>query len=515
MNAVVLRADREIGPGVVDLLRSTGWTVAVQVSERSPGPSEGDIVLTSESPVDVSIFEEAASRLGPISAVVDLSLAYDLLFTDDDDGPDPPEDPGTISRRLRAASHWLGESGGGALVSVSFSGHFDSATGAADLAAAKGALVGATRALAAEFGPAKVRVVSVTPGAIMTAAAERRLARLPDVDQQRAREWIVERTPLRRPGSANDIGDMCAFLVSREASFITGVDIAVDGGLLCLNRTFSYNPPNVGVHATSSGQHSARVALVTGSGRGIGQAIAYGFAEAGYDIVVNDLAAESLGTTVEGVERRGRRGLGVCADVSDPQDVQRMFSEAADTLGAVEVVVNNAAYYDFGCAVEQTDDAWERTWAVDVTGIFHTARAALPHMRRLGRGVIINIASTNAFVTIPQNSAYASAKAGVVALTRALALELGPSNIRVVDVSPGFTRTAAVQLYLDSLTDARREEEMGGYFRQCPLGRLGEPCEIADTCVFLASDRASFVHGTDISVDGGMWAINKLFSYNP
>ena len=258
-----------------------------------------------------------------------------------------------------------------------------------------------------------------------------------------------------------------------------------------------------------------RVALVTGAAQGIGQAIAVAFASAGLDVVVNDLDESATRTTCELVEAEGARALGVAADVSDFASVSAMFDRVRAELGAVYVVVNNAAFYDFGCATEQTEEAWARTWLVDVTGVRQTTMAALPHMRAHRGGVIVNIISGNAFFTIPQNCTYAAAKTGLVGLTRGLALELGPRGIRVVGVSPGFTATVAVESYLASLSDERRQVEMAEYYRRCPLGRLGRPEEIADACVFLASDEASFISGVDVSVDGGMWALNKTLSYNP
>jgi NAD(P)-dependent dehydrogenase (short-subunit alcohol dehydrogenase family) len=260
---------------------------------------------------------------------------------------------------------------------------------------------------------------------------------------------------------------------------------------------------------------SERVALVTGAGRGIGREIALRFAADGADVVVNDLAVDDTADTVGAVHELGRRALGYGADVSDGEQVQAMFAAARAELGPVSVVVNNAAFYDFGCMTEQTEEAWLRTWGVDVTGVFHTTRAALPHMRAAGGGVIVNIASANAYFTIPQNTTYAAAKAGLVGLTRGLALELGPQGVRVVAVSPGFTRTPAVQAYLDDLSEERRQDEMGGYYAECPIGRLVEPEEVADACVFLASTAASFITGVDLPVDGGMYAVNKSLSYNP
>ena len=129
--------------------------------------------------------------------------------------------------------------------------------------------------------------------------------------------------------------------------------------------------------------------------------------------------------------------------------------------------------------------------------------------------MIVTIASLNGYVTIPQFSAYAPSKAAAIALTRGLALEYGPMGIRVVSVSPGFTATDAVESYLASLPPDRRRVELGDYEARMPLGRLARPREIADTVVFLASPRASFIHGTDVLVDGGMHCLSKAYVFNP
>jgi NAD(P)-dependent dehydrogenase (short-subunit alcohol dehydrogenase family) len=258
-----------------------------------------------------------------------------------------------------------------------------------------------------------------------------------------------------------------------------------------------------------------RVVLVTGGGRGIGHSIALAFAAEGDSVIVNDVPDVGASDTVSAIKAAGGKAIGVMTDISDQSQVQAMFEKVKNEVGPVGVVVNNAAYYDFINPTKQSVKSFEQTFSVDVTGTFHTIQAAVPHMKALGGGVVVNIASVNAYVTIPQNAAYSAAKAAVVGLTRAFALELGPLGIRVVSVSPGFTATPAVNLYLDSLSEEARKLEMGTYYDRLPLGRLAKPEEIADACVFLASERASFITGTDLLVDGGMFALNKVFSYNP
>lgn len=258
-----------------------------------------------------------------------------------------------------------------------------------------------------------------------------------------------------------------------------------------------------------------RTVLVTGAARGIGQAIALAFAAEGDRIVVNDRSDEAGEDTVRRIRELGGEAVAIGADVSRRPEVDALFARAEAALGPVGVVVNNAAAYPEIRATVQTVESFEEVFAVNVTAVFHTAQAALPGMRALGGGVIVTIASLNGYVTIPQFSAYAPSKAAAIALTRGLALEFGPMGIRVVSVSPGFTATDAVQSYLASLPDERRRQELGDYDSKMPLGRLARPEEIADTVVFLASPKASFIHGTDVLVDGGMHCLSKAFLFNP
>jgi NAD(P)-dependent dehydrogenase (short-subunit alcohol dehydrogenase family) len=258
-----------------------------------------------------------------------------------------------------------------------------------------------------------------------------------------------------------------------------------------------------------------RTVLVTGAARGIGHAIALAFAAEGDRVVVNDRSREACEGTISAIRERGGTAIALGADVTRRTEVDGLFAAAEAELGPVGIVVNNAAAYPEIRATVQSVESFENVFAVNVTAVFHTAQAALPGMRRLGGGVIVTIASLNGYVTIPQFSAYAPSKAAVIALTRGLALEFGPMGVRVVSVSPGFTATAAVETYLASLSDERRRVELSDYETKMPLGRLARPEEIADVVVFVASPRASFVHGADVLVDGGMHCLSKAFVYNP
>jgi NAD(P)-dependent dehydrogenase (short-subunit alcohol dehydrogenase family) len=257
------------------------------------------------------------------------------------------------------------------------------------------------------------------------------------------------------------------------------------------------------------------VVVVTGAGRGLGQSIALAFAGEGARVAINDLQLDQVKETLDLIEQQGGSGIDVVADIADMRQVEGLYAKVEAELGPVSILINNAAFYEFVPSLQQSEENWQRTFDVDVTGIWHMVRGALPHMRRLGGGAIVNVASANAFFTIPQNTSYATAKAGVVALTRGLALELGRMGVRINSICPGFCATPAVELYLQALPDERRESEMGKYDSRVPLGRLDTPAEAANLCLFLSSENSSYVHGTHFAGDGGMWAVNKAFSFNP
>jgi NAD(P)-dependent dehydrogenase (short-subunit alcohol dehydrogenase family) len=258
-----------------------------------------------------------------------------------------------------------------------------------------------------------------------------------------------------------------------------------------------------------------RVALITGAGRGIGRSIAESFAANGYAVAVNDLPDVGVDDTLDSISKQGGRAHPVIYDIGREEHVEEMFEDVHRSLGLVDVLVNNAAFFEFVNPSVQTVEGFSRTLQVDVVGAFMTTRAAARDMSERSGGVVINIASVNGYVTIPQNAAYAAAKAALIGLTRGFALDLGPRGIRVVSISPGFTETPAVKMYLDALSDEARDSEMRDYYERVPLGRLARPQEIADACIFLASERATFITGTDFLVDGGMYALNRAFSYNP
>lgn len=249
-----------------------------------------------------------------------------------------------------------------------------------------------------------------------------------------------------------------------------------------------------------------QVVLVTGAGQGIGQATALAFAAEGSRVIVNDVNGDTAAQTVDQIATAGGLAVAVQADISDERAVAALFEQARSRFGPVTTLINNAGYVPYKPFAEYSSDLWDKTINIDLKGVYLCTRAALPHMEARGGGYIVSIASVHASRTLPGTTAYAAAKAGVVGLTRTLALELGPQNIRVNCISPGAIETDALQAYFNSLPPEQREAERKNLLTWHPLGRFGQPRDIANVAVFLCSDRAEFIHGSEIVADGGLLA---------
>jgi NAD(P)-dependent dehydrogenase (short-subunit alcohol dehydrogenase family) len=244
------------------------------------------------------------------------------------------------------------------------------------------------------------------------------------------------------------------------------------------------------------------VALVTGAGEGIGRGCALVLAEAGADVIVNDINAEAAEATVAAVRQKGRRSLFVPADVADAAAVAAMLERVRAEFGALHVLVNNAGCNLHKGIADTTAEEWDRVLGVDLKGIYLVTRAALPLLKEAGSASVINIASVHATMTIADITAYAAAKGGVLAMGRSLAQELGPMGIRVNTISPGFIRTSMVERWLASTPDPQAAMARVNDFH--PLGHIGAPEDIGNMVAFLSSDLASNITGANIMVDGGL-----------
>jgi len=241
-----------------------------------------------------------------------------------------------------------------------------------------------------------------------------------------------------------------------------------------------------------------RVALVTGAGKGLGKAFCLRLAEEGADIVaVTRADTEGLEKTAKEVRSLGREVLAAKVDVSREEDTLSMAAQALERFGRIDVLVNNAAYY-YGVArkafTEISLEEWDRMMAVNVKGPWLCTRAVFPNMKERGKGKIINLASEVFFTGSQGFVHYVSSKGGVIGLTRALAIELGPYGICVNAVAPGYTDTEASRTIADvSKYDISRT----------PLKKLERPEDVVGIVAFLASDESDFITGQTVLVDGG------------
>jgi len=240
-----------------------------------------------------------------------------------------------------------------------------------------------------------------------------------------------------------------------------------------------------------------KVAIVTGAGRGLGKAIALALGREGSIVVVVDINPAQGEETVRELETLGVEAMWVRADVSNKADAERMAADTLDRFGSIDILVNNAGIHDAAPFVEETEDMWQRMFATNVMGTVLPSQAVVPEMMKRKKGRIVNISSKAAIVGEPYHAAYSASKGAILALTRAMAVELGSYNITVGAVCPGPTYT---DMLLGATGDAEREELAA----IAPLGRLGQPEDIAAAVLYLASEEAGWCTGQALSVDGGM-----------
>jgi 3-oxoacyl-[acyl-carrier protein] reductase len=237
-----------------------------------------------------------------------------------------------------------------------------------------------------------------------------------------------------------------------------------------------------------------RVAIVTGSRRGLGRAIALGLAREGADCVICDLNLDDCAAVVREIEASGRKGLAIGCDVSKRNEVESMVQKTLEVFGKLDILVNNAARADFKPFLRLKDEDWDKAMESNLKGQFICAQTAARAMIKNKWGRIINIASISSGIgnAFPLMSHYTASKGGVIGLTRAMALELAPYDINVNAVCPGAIDTGIIPREMTKRMIAR-----------IPKGRLGRPEEVANLVVFLASQESEYMTGSAVVIDGG------------
>jgi 3-oxoacyl-[acyl-carrier protein] reductase len=247
------------------------------------------------------------------------------------------------------------------------------------------------------------------------------------------------------------------------------------------------------------GRLEGKVAIVTGASKGIGASIAKHLAESGAAVVVNYSASkDGADRVVAEIEGHGGRAVAIRADMARAADVEWLFSEAQAEFGRLDVVVNSAGIYEFAPIEKVTEPHFHRQFDLNVLGLILAAKEAVKHFGAEG-GSIVNISSVASTAAPPNASVYSATKAAVDAVTRSLAKELGPRRIRVNAINPGIVATEGLKAAGIEESDFRKQAEA-----QTPLGRIGQPEDIAPVAVFLASDDSAWITGETLHVSGGL-----------
>ena len=245
-----------------------------------------------------------------------------------------------------------------------------------------------------------------------------------------------------------------------------------------------------------------KVAVVTGVGSGIGKAISNAFADEGACLGIGDINEDLLSKTVEELNNKSSQVKSLKTDVSDEEQVKKLIEETVNTFGKLDIIVNNVSVAIGGYPItDMSNDDWQKIIGINFSSVFYGCKHSIPYLKKNKGGSIINIASVQAHNPLPGWAAYAGIKGGVISMTRNIASEFGPYNIRANTISPG---TIATEMVNQVIEEDGTGSLMDDFILMHPIGRIGKPSEIAATAVFLASEGGSFANGEDFRIDGGL-----------
>jgi NAD(P)-dependent dehydrogenase (short-subunit alcohol dehydrogenase family) len=251
-----------------------------------------------------------------------------------------------------------------------------------------------------------------------------------------------------------------------------------------------------------------KVALITGSGAGIGREISLAFAREGADVIANDINFEAAGLVAKEIEQIGRKSLPQKADISKTDEIRAMVTKAIDVFGKIDILVNNAAISDTSGNVEKIPfERWDSMIRVTLSGAFYCSQLVGREMIKRRSGKIVNISSLGGLVAIPLAADYVAAKHGIIGLTKALAIEWAKYGITVNAICPGMTDSLTTQTDLETYPGYK--EILSTRIARIPMGRIAVPADQANAAVFLASPEANYITGSILVVDGGSYALHS------
>ena len=245
-----------------------------------------------------------------------------------------------------------------------------------------------------------------------------------------------------------------------------------------------------------------KVAVVTGVGSGIGKAITIAFADEGASLGVGDINEDLLSKTTNDLKNKSKNITSITTDVSNEDQVKKLIDETVSEYGKLDIIVNNVSVAIGGYPItDMSNEDWEKIIGINFSSVFYGCKHSIPYLKKNNGGSIINIASVQAHNPLPGWAAYAGIKGGVISMTRNIASEFGPYNIRANTISPG---TIATEMVNQVVEEDGTGTLMDDFILMHPIGRIGKPSEIAATAVFLASDGGAFANGEDFRIDGGL-----------